>query len=152
MRTTARVGARVVVPLGRSLTTGYIVNLIDTFQADTGMSESDLKEVREVLDRDPLVIPEVLRITQWVSEYYSAPWGEVIKAALPPGISANIEQYLKITPEGRTHLEALSEKPSSGVTVRALQLVGDAVELRLSDLAAALGKAQASRAVRELQQ
>ncbi len=151
MRGIARVGARVVVPLSRSLTTGYIVHLHDTLQADTNVSESGIKDVAQVLDADPLVTPEVLQITQWISEYYATPWGEVIKAALPPGISASIEQFLKITPQGRTHFEALSAKRASGNLARTLQLIAAAEEVKLADLATELGKAQASKAVRELQ-
>ena len=93
---------------GEKPSTGYIVDLHDTLHPDTNLSEAEIKDVEEVLDADPLVTPEVLQITQWVSEYYAAPWGEVIKAALPPGISASIEQFLKITPQGLTHLETLS--------------------------------------------
>jgi primosomal protein N' (replication factor Y) len=151
LRGIARVGARVLIPLGRTLTTGYIVDLHDTLQADTNLSEADVKEVEQVLDGDPLLTPEVLRITQWVSQYYAAPLGEVIKAALPPGISAAIEQFLKITPQGRTRLKALSAKRSPGNLARALQLIAEAGEVKLADLAAELGKAQASRALRQLQ-
>ncbi len=151
MRGIARVGARVLIPLGTSLTTGYIVDLHDTLQADTNISEAGVKDVEQVLDADPVITPEVLQITKWVSEYYASPWGEVIKAALPPGISASIEQFLKITPQGRTHLEALSAKPSSQNLARALQLIAEVGEVKLSDLALELGKAQASRVVRSLQ-
>ncbi|HYN23722.1 MAG TPA: primosomal protein N' [Pyrinomonadaceae bacterium] len=151
MRGIARVGARVVVPLGRSLRTGYIVDLHDTLQADKNLAEAGVKDVEQVLDADPLVIPEVLQITHWVSEYYAAPWGEVIKAALPPGISASIEQFLKITPQGRTHLEALSAKRSFADLTHALQLIAKVGEVRLADLATELGKTQASKAVRKLQ-
>ncbi len=151
MRGSARVGARVVVPLGRNLTTGYIVKLHDTLQADTNLSEAGVKDVARVLDADPLVTPEVLQITHWVSEYYAVPWGEVIKAALPPGISAIIEQFLKITPPGDAKLEALSAKRSPGNLARALQLIAEAGEIKLADLTAEMGKAQAARAVRELQ-
>lgn len=151
MRQIARVGARVLIPLGRSLTTGYIVDLHDTLQADTNLSEAGVKDVEQVLDADPLITPEVLQITEWVSEYYAAPWGEVIKAALPPGISASIVQFLRITPTGRAHLEALSPERSSGHLARALELIAESGELKLSDLAVELGKAQASRVVRELQ-
>ena len=139
-----------MVPLGRSLTTGYIVDLHDTLQADTDLSAADVKDVKQVVDTDPLVTSEVLQITQWVSEYYAAPWGEVIKAAMPPGISANIERFLKITPQGRTHLQALSQNRSSGNFARALQLIAGVGEIKLADLAAELGKARASRVVREL--
>ena len=150
LREIAQVGARVVVPLGRSLTTGYIVDLLDTFQANADLSESEVKDVRQVLDVEPLVTREVLQITRWVSDYYAAPWGEVIKAALPPGISARIEQFLKITPQGRAHLNAGPESLSSSNLDRALQLIASSGELKLADLGAELGPTQASRSVREL--
>jgi primosomal protein N' (replication factor Y) len=151
MRGIACVGARVVVPLGRSLTTGYIVDLHDTLQPGTSLSESGVKDVEQVLDSIPLVTPEVLQITRWVSEYYAAPWGEVIKAALPPGISANIEQFLNITPEGRAHVEGDAAKRAPETAAHALELIAAVGELSLADLATAIGKAQASKAARELQ-
>ncbi|CAN5803456.1 primosomal protein N' [soil metagenome] len=151
MRGIARVGARVIVPLGRSLTTGYIVDLHDSLQADTNLSDAGVKDVAHLVDAEPLVTPEVLQITNWVSDYYAAPWGEVIKTALPPGVSASIEQFLKITPQGRTHLEVLSAKRSSGNLPRALQLIAEGGEVKLGDLARELGNVQASKAVRALQ-
>jgi primosomal protein N' (replication factor Y) len=131
--------------------TGYIVDLYDKFKANANLSETDVKDVKQVLDEVPLVTPEVLRITQWVSEYYATPWGEVIKAALPPGISASIEQFLRITPQGRAHLAEIPARRSSSNLARTLQLIAEAEEVKLADLATKLGKAQASKAVRELQ-
>ncbi len=49
------------------------------------MVESEIKDAKQILDSEPLITPEVLQITRWVSDYYAAPWGEVIKAALPLG-------------------------------------------------------------------
>ncbi|MGH9967863.1 MAG: replication restart helicase PriA, partial [Pyrinomonadaceae bacterium] len=82
--------------------------------------------------------------------YYAAPWGEVIKAALPPGISANIKQFLALTSKGRARLEELSDSPASS-TAAALAQIGETEELNLKDLAKVLGKTQASKAARELQ-
>src|SRR6185369_6126809 len=36
---------------------------------------------------DPVCNPEILELARWVSDYYACPLGEVIKAALPPGMS-----------------------------------------------------------------
>ena len=79
----ARVGSRVLVPLGRAFTTGYIVALRSGLRIGTSLDESRIKEVKELLDLDPPLTPEVLEITRWVSDYYAAPWGEVMRAALP---------------------------------------------------------------------
>ncbi|HET6890846.1 MAG TPA: primosomal protein N' [Pyrinomonadaceae bacterium] len=91
LRETAHVGARIIVPLGRRLTTGYIVNLLTTLPLQTDLVESEIKDAKHILDSEPLITPEVLQITRWVSDYYAAPWGEVIKAALPLG-SAKAKQ------------------------------------------------------------
>jgi primosomal protein N' (replication factor Y) (superfamily II helicase) len=47
----------------------------------------EVQPVREILDQAPLLQPDVLDLCRWISDYYLAPLGEVLKAALPPGIS-----------------------------------------------------------------
>ena len=84
----ARIGARIVVPLGRRLVTGYIVAIHYGHDGSLNALEgADVKEATEILDLVPVLTGELLEITGWVADYYSAPWGEVIKASLPPGIS-----------------------------------------------------------------
>src|SRR5713226_4017904 len=79
----ARVGARVMVQLGTKPLTGYIVALLPRLRSGTSLIESEIKDVQELLDVDPSLTPEVLELTRWVSDYYVAPWGEVLRAALP---------------------------------------------------------------------
>ncbi|HEV8189704.1 MAG TPA: primosomal protein N' [Pyrinomonadaceae bacterium] len=81
----AEVGARLVVPLGRSVVTGYILGLQDEPAQD--LVESDIKDAKELLDETPVCGPEILQLARWVADYYACPIGEVIKAALPPGMS-----------------------------------------------------------------
>ena len=45
--------------------------------------------VTDVIDAAPLLRPDIFELCQWISEYYVAPFGEVLKSALPPGITAN---------------------------------------------------------------
>ncbi len=151
MQKTAQVGARVMVPLGRKLTTGYIVGLRDRLRQGSSLNESEIKEVAELLDVEPVVTPELLQITRWVSDYYASPWGEVIKAALPPGISANIDQFLSITAAGKTELARLSTAQSSTIKSRLLRLAADKGELSLRAAAKVLGQKQAAHAARELE-
>jgi len=151
MQKTAQVGARVIVPLGRKLTTGYIVGLRDRLRQGSSLNESEIKEVAELLDVEPVVTPELLQITRWVSDYYASPWGEVIKAALPPGISANIDQFLSITAAGKTELARLSTAQSSTIKSRLLRLAADKGELSLRAAAKVLGQKQAAHAARELE-
>ncbi len=71
------VGVRVVVPLGRKFATGLVVGLPDV------STVRGLKPIRDVLDASPLVSTDLLRLCRWVSEYYLAPLGDVLRAANP---------------------------------------------------------------------
>src|SRR5690349_6170440 len=95
MQRVARVGSRVMVELGTKPTTGYIVALLPHLRAGTSLIESEIKDVLELLDVDPPLTPSVLEITRWVADYYAAPWGEVLRAALPAGINATVEQIIR---------------------------------------------------------
>ena len=73
-------GQRVLVPLGNRLISGFVENFT---------LKPDLKNIREIvtiIDPEPLLTPDVFELTCWISSYYLAPWGMVIKTALPPGI------------------------------------------------------------------
>src|SRR2546423_6559650 len=104
LRADARVGARVLVPLGRKLITAYVVALHDALDPALALDESEIKEAEELLDAEPLLTPEVLELTRWLADYYAAPWGEALKAALPAGLNAAVEPGLAVTPEGRGEL------------------------------------------------
>ncbi|MGH9908703.1 MAG: hypothetical protein ACRD8U_24355, partial [Pyrinomonadaceae bacterium] len=147
LRDFAQMGSRVIVPLGKKLTTGYIVALHETLPADSSRAVGDLKFVDQVIDTTPLVTPEILQITRWVSEYYGSPWGEVIKAALPPGITADIEQFLKITSKGRSHLTETPLKQISSIGRRLIQMLADGDQIRHAEVVKALGKQPAAKAV-----
>jgi primosomal protein N' (replication factor Y) len=81
----AKVGARLVVPLGRNVVTSYIISLLD--ELPQNLSEIDIKDAESVIDASPVCGPEILQLARWVADYYACPLGEVIKAALPPGMT-----------------------------------------------------------------
>lgn len=138
MRRVAQPGSRIVVPLGRKVVTGYIVALRENLPAGTSLQESDLKDAKEILDLVPLVTPELLELTRWVAEYYLAAWGEVIKAALPPGISPTIDRFVSITEKGRTELSNQSSDPAAQ-TRELLQLLSESEEVSLKALSELFG-------------
>ena len=87
-----RVGMRVVVPLGKSKTyTGLVAGLHDEppqpLQGKDGKTV-ELKAIASVPDVEPVLLPQQLRLWQWISDYYMSPIGEVMKAALPSGLKA----------------------------------------------------------------
>ena len=95
----AEVGARLVVPLGRSVVTGYIVDLLEEPAAN--LVETDIKDAKELLDETPVCGSEILQLARWVADYYACPIGEVIKAALPPGMSPKRKSTPVIQPKLR---------------------------------------------------
>ena len=151
-RQVAQTGSRIVVPLGRKFVTGYIVALLEDLPAGTSLQESAVKDAKDVLDVIPLVTPELLQLTRWVADYYLAPWGEVIKAALPPGISPTIDQFLSLTEKGRTEVGKWSSEDALNNKQRLLQLLGESHETELKALSDQLASAPATRLARELEQ
>jgi primosomal protein N' (replication factor Y) len=152
LRQLAQTGSRIVVPLGRNFVTGYIVALLHELRSGTSLQESDIKEARDVLDVIPLVTPELLQLTRWVAEYYLAPWGEVIKAALPPGISPTIDQFLSLTDQGRAEIRKWSSEEKLTSKQRLLRLVGESDETDLAAVMDQLPGAQTAKLARELEE
>jgi primosomal protein N' (replication factor Y) len=97
-----QIGVRILVPLGRKLVTGYVVAFYEALPPHFASSESELKDAGNVIDSVPVCTSQILDLTRWVSDYYASPWGEVIKGALPPGISPAIHEFVSLTEEGRT--------------------------------------------------
>ena len=102
----AEVGARIVVPLGRKLVTGYIVSLLDDLPAS--LSEIDIKDAQSLLDLEPVCSPEILQLARWVADYYACPIGEVIKAALPPGMTPSTKRASVNKPKLRRFVRLLA--------------------------------------------
>jgi primosomal protein N' (replication factor Y) len=85
LRDGLRLGARVEVPLGPKLTTGFVVGLPDAPPPGAGK----LKAIRGILDEDEAaLLPEIIDLCRWAAEYYIAPLGEMLRVALPANMSA----------------------------------------------------------------
>ena len=151
MQRSAQVGSRVMVQLGTKPLAGYIVGLMPRLRAGTSLEESEIKEVQELLDADPPLTPEVLEITRWVAEYYSAPWGEVMRAALPAGINATVEQTVSITDKGRNQLQSMTETGGLQARMSALALLASEGEFEITAFALRMGSARIPRWLRELE-
>lgn len=82
-------GARVVVPIGPRTLTGVVLG--DAAAADTAFK---IKPIKQVLDDHAFVPPDVVRLTEWVSEYYLAGPGATLAAALPPhGLTSRVDRF-----------------------------------------------------------
>ncbi|MFP5212464.1 MAG: DEAD/DEAH box helicase family protein, partial [Acidobacteriota bacterium] len=97
LHSTAQPGVRVLVPLGRRESTGLIVSL-DNSRPDI---DADFRPISAVLDTEPVVPPELLKLCRWIGDYYFHPLGEVIETALPGGMGDSPKAFLRLTEAGR---------------------------------------------------
>ena len=122
-----RPGVRVVVPFGRKLTTGLVVDL------PASSKLSSLKSVIDVLDQTPVVAPGLLKLCQWIAEYYAAPLGETIKAAFPHGfIPASKRIVRALIPPGDPAMKEVASR--SAKRARVLELLHEHGPLSSVDL------------------
>ena len=97
------VGMRVLVTFGRSKTYLCIVARIH----DVKPEGYQVKPITQVMDQEPIVTEQQLKLWQWISDYYLSPIGEVYKAALPAGLKAEdgykakTETYIRLTEQYR---------------------------------------------------
>ena len=85
-------GMRVTVPFGKSKT---YVGIVAEYPVDVPNPAEEVaqqgkkieyKNIAEVLDDTPILLPQQLRLWKWIADYYMSPIGDVYKAALPSGL------------------------------------------------------------------
>ena len=102
----AQVGARVLVRFGGRKITGVVVPT--TTRPPVGVK---LVPVSDVLDGEhPALSQELVELCLWVADYYEAPPGEALKAALPAGSGVGARTVYALTEAGRESGAALPSK------------------------------------------
>lgn len=81
-------GRRLTVPFGAKKRYSAIVMRLHN-QCPEGY---ETKEAIELLDEQPILLPQQLRLWQWIADYYLCSVGMVYKAALPSGLKEEDEQ------------------------------------------------------------
>ncbi len=72
-----QLGTRLLVPFGTRVETAYFIRFIE--QTDI----QKIKDVLSVLDATSPLPPMLIKLLKWISDYYLAPIGTVMKAAFP---------------------------------------------------------------------
>jgi primosomal protein N' (replication factor Y) (superfamily II helicase) len=103
----AAVGSRVIVPFRRQRLAGVVTELHDHAPKVTA------KSVLKVLDGTPALSEELLRLGQWISDYYLAPIGEVFRSMLPLNAEFRRAIVYRITEGGHMALHQASTDGSS---------------------------------------
>ncbi len=148
LRESVKLGARLLVPFGKRQITGYAVALHARLSEEIEFDETAIKEIVELVDEEPLITPEILRLTQWTADYYASSWGEMLKASLPAGINAGVEQIVTITAKGRDELIKIATATTAKAQI--LNALAKSSETAARELNNQFGTTVAQRAVREL--
>lgn len=114
----ACVGCRVLVQFGKSkFYTAVIAHLHNT---PPGAYKP--KPIAEILDEEPVILPEQLALWQWVADYYLCSEGEVMLAGMPAGLRLESETRIQL----RSYEDGITELTDQEYfLVEALQQVSD---------------------------
>jgi primosomal protein N' (replication factor Y) len=135
------VGKRVLVPFGNRQMTGYLVNLIPSLDPNL-LDPASLKEIIDVLDTEPILNLNLLKLTEWMADYYLCSWGEAIKATLPAGLD-NLEVSIVKLNLPAKQIDFSSSLTLEGITSaqrRLLEFLQREEEVPLPKLKKKLGK------------
>ncbi|MBI4537975.1 MAG: primosomal protein N' [Gemmatimonadetes bacterium] len=102
-----RPGTRVLVPFRRSELVGWVVGPA----TDAELPEI-VRPVLDVLEGEPTFPPELFRLCQWLAEYYVAPLGIALRAAVPSALM-----------DRSTDTIVLVAAPAAALSARAARLV-----------------------------
>lgn len=93
LRAHAKVGCRVVVPFGKGniKKTGIILGFAE--DAET----IKLKPILQVLDKEPVLTEEMLKIAAFLKEQTFCTWYSALRVLLPPGINYKIKTTYSLT-------------------------------------------------------
>ena len=94
LRPEIKVGKRVLIPFGNKIITGYVTAWREKSQL------FEIKEILDVLDDEPLLSAKMLKLCKWISKYYFAPLGLVIKSVLPAGINMRSLTIVRVLESG----------------------------------------------------
>lgn len=134
-------GCRVLVPFGSRRMVGVVLRVHDQ------PPEQAAREVLQLLDEEPALAHDLLRLGKWIAEYYCAPLGEVLRGMLPlTGETRRAVRY-SLTDAGRDVARQLVTVAGPDTATQILQLL----EERSRSIAYLSGKVpNAKSAVRNL--
>ncbi len=117
-------GARVVVPFGRAkLITGIITSVHENVPAYS------TKYIEHLLDELAIITPIQYNFWKWISNYYMAPIGDVMNAALPSNFKLASETKIVLHPDYSIDLKFLTEREADIVHALEIREVLDLKEI-----------------------
>ena len=106
------VGGRVLVPFRQQRMSGIVVDLHDR------KPSVETKNVVSVLDPEPVLDAQLMRLGKWIADYYLAPLGEVLRTMLPLGAEFKRSIRYRIADQGHMALHIGSTTGSAARSKR----------------------------------
>src|SRR5215468_3602086 len=141
LREAVAVGKRVQTPFGRGdkQTVGFCVGVTET---PPGRA---VKLITQVLDDEPLLDENLLRLTRWMADYYLCGWGQVLNAVVPAGAKERAGTrrlaFVEAVPENAVLEPSPALTPKQAAALAQLRSAGKALEFRQLSRAARCGTA-----------
>ncbi len=107
-----QLGGRVIVPFRNEKLIGVVTRLHDE------PPPVEAKTIERILDEEAIVSPQLLELARWISQYYLAPLGEVLRTMLPLVAEVRKQVVYRIAEAGERTLQAGAEQGSSRRTRR----------------------------------
>jgi primosomal protein N' (replication factor Y) len=137
LRSRVQIGCRVLAPFGNRKLSGVVLRTHDD------PPPGAVKEILRLLDEEPVLDADLLKLGQWVAEYYCAPLGETLRAMTPLSGEMRRGKIYSLTPTGHDVARQLhlgdSEDDEKAQILRML----DARQLTASSLTRKFPKASA---------
>ncbi len=112
-----KIGLRTIVQFGdRRVLTGIIISI-----HETPPKEYEAKYILELLDDEPVVNSQQLKLFQWIADYYLCSAGEVMNAALPSGLKLSSESMVQINPAFDWKTTLFEFSPKEEILLKHLQ-------------------------------
>ncbi|MCX7772987.1 MAG: primosomal protein N' [Clostridia bacterium] len=88
----AQPGVRVLVPFGRGnkLKSAWIIKIEEVEHAHK------LKEIAELVDEQPLLLSEMIKLAEWMKTRYFCTFGDAIRCMVPAGINLKRQKYAEL--------------------------------------------------------
>lgn len=118
-------GQRAIVPFGKSkLLTGIIINIHENIP-----TEYQARYIEHVLDDAPIIKPEQYHFWKWIADYYMAPIGDVMNAALPANFKLASETKIVLHPNFEGNYSELNDREYQIVEALEIREVLDLKEI-----------------------
>lgn len=139
-------GIRVLVPLKNEQLIGYVIGI----ESSPTLPDNKIKNIIEIIDEQPLLPNNLLRLIKWASGYYLRPWGEFMHTAIPAGL--HLSTKLKITISQKGTLKALSINKLPAPQQKILELIASKKSVSYETLKKLLPNYSLLKILKELSQ